>query len=54
MEIEQLILTSISLTLRTQTFLYESDDIVPLDTPIIVLTHLTHIIDTLSYELIND
>ena len=36
MEIDQLTVTSISLTLRTNTFLYESDDLVPLDTPIIV------------------
>ena len=36
MEIDQLTVTSISLTLRTKTFLCESDDLVPLDTPIIV------------------
>ena len=36
MEIDQLAVTSISLTLRTKTFLYESDDLVPLETPIIV------------------
>ena len=36
MEIDQLTVTSISLTLRTKTFLYESEDLVPLDTPIVV------------------
>ena len=36
MEIDQLTATSISLTLRTKTFLRESDDLVPLGTPIIV------------------
>ena len=36
METDQLTVTSIFLTLRTKTFLHESDDLVPLDTPIIV------------------
>ena len=36
MEIDQLTATSISLTLRAKTFLRESDDLVPLGTPIIV------------------
>ena len=36
MEIDQLTVTSISLTFWTNTFLHESDDLVPLDTPIIV------------------
>ena len=36
MEIDQLTVTSISLTFRTNTFLRESDDLVPLDTPHIV------------------
>ena len=35
MEIDQLTVTSISLTLRTKTFLCKSDDLVPLGTPII-------------------
>ena len=33
MEIDQLIVTSISLTFRTKAFLHESDDLVALDTP---------------------
>ena len=33
MEIDQLTATSISLTLRTKTFLDESDDLMSLDTP---------------------
>ena len=36
METDQLTVTSIFLALRTKTFLHESDDLVPLDTPIIV------------------
>ena len=36
MEIDQLTATSIALTPRTKTFLNESDDLVPLGTPIIV------------------
>ena len=36
MEIDQLTVTSISLTLQMKTFLHESDDLVPLDTPITV------------------
>ena len=36
MEIDQLTVTSISLTFWTKTFLHESDDLVPLVTPIIV------------------
>ena len=36
MEIDQLTATSISLTFRTKTFLHESDDLEPLDTPHIV------------------
>ena len=36
MEIDQLTVTSISLTFQTKTFLRETDDLVPLDTPIIV------------------
>ena len=36
MEIDQLTISPISLTFRTKAFLHESDDFVPLDTPIIV------------------
>ena len=36
MEIDQLAATPISLTFRMKAFLHESDDFVPLDTPIIV------------------
>ena len=47
MEIDQLTVTTISLTLRTKAFLYESDDVVPLDTPIIVfLDSVTILVST--------
>ena len=36
MKIDQLTVTSISRIFRTKAFLHESDDLVPLDTPIIV------------------
>ena len=42
MEIDQLTVTPISLTFRMKTFLHESDDLVPLDTPIIVLLDKRH------------
>ena len=50
MEIDQLTVTSITLTLRTKTFLHESDDLVPLDTPIIVFLDSV----TVTVDLIND
>ena len=48
MEIDQLTVTTISLTLRTKTFLCESDDLVPLDTPIIVFLDSVTVIESYS------
>ena len=48
MEIDQLTVTSISLTLRTKTSLCESDNLVPLDTPIIVLLDSVTVTQTRS------
>ena len=42
MEIDQLTATSITLTLWAKTFLRESDDLVPLGTPIIVFLRQRH------------
>ena len=51
MEIDQLTVTSISLTLWTKAFLHESDDLVPLDTPIIVFLDSVTLMET-RYSLV--
>ena len=56
MEIDQLTVTSISLTFRMKTSPHESDDLVPLDTPIIVFLDSVTVIErhTLSYDFNDD